>query len=199
MMKQKLNQGLNQKLCDEKIAAAGKLAVCTVYDKDEAVGLAKKLVERGVFAMEIAYRNPEKLEQTDEAIRAVRKEVPEMLVGAATVTSLSLARRAVKSGAQFALSPGFDREVVRWCKKHSFPFYPGVLTPSEVLAAKQEGLTLLKFFPAESFDGVKILGSYRGPFPDVKFIVSGGLNAQNQGAYSALKNVVCVSGSWLSE
>ena len=188
-----------QKEFDIKIENAGFVAVCSTLDPIKALEIAERLLSKGINAMEIAYRNPSVLEKTDLCIKTVRKAFPAMLLGAATVINAKLARRAVKAGAQFILSPGYNPSTVAYCVRHSIPVYPGVATPSEIEAALEWNLTTLKFFPAEAMGGIAFLKSLAGPFPQIKFIVSGGLDAENQAEYRNLKNVAAVSGSWLSD
>ena len=188
-----------QKKFDIKIENAGFVAVCSTLDPIKALEIAERLLSKGINAMEIAYRNPSVLEKTGVCIKTVRKAFPAMLLGAATVINAKLARRAVKAGAQFILSPGYNPSTVAYCVRHSIPVYPGVATPSEIEAALEWNLTTLKFFPAEAMGGIAFLKSLAGPFPQIKFIVSGGLDAENQAEYRNLKNVAAVSGSWLSD
>lgn len=189
----------NQLVMDELIAEAGEIAVVSTSLPAEAVVIAKRLFEKGVKAVEIAYRDLENLEGTDECIRAVRDEVPEILCGGATVTSAGLAKRAKKAGAQFVLSAGFNPETVKWCVKHDFPVYPGTATPGEIEQCLAFGLCTVKLFPVEVLGGVKYLKALSGPYPQVKFVVSGGVNSENAAEYKALENVAAVSGSYLSK
>lgn len=186
-----------QHLMDELIIKAGKIAVVQTTLPAEAVVIAKKLLEKGVPAMEIAYRDLNNLEGSDECIRAVREQVPEILLGAATVTSPELAKRAEKAGAQFLLSAGFNRKTVKYCVKHNIPVYPGVATPGEIEQALSFNLSVMKIFPAEILGGTKYLSALAGPYPEVRFIVSGGINAENCNDYKNLKNVAALSGSYL--
>lgn len=186
-----------QKEFNQKIEKIGKIAVVQPQSVQEALEIAKKLKEKNIFALEIAYRNLENFSLTDECIFQIRKEFPELLVGAATVVNKKIAKRAKKAGAQFILSPGFNEKTVKWCIKNKIPVFPGVLTPSEIEKALNFGLNVLKFFPAECFGGLNYLKSLLGPFPNVKFIVSGGINLQNQEEYLKLQNVTAVSGSYL--
>ncbi len=163
----------------------------------EAVVIAKKLLEKGVKAMEIAYRDMENLEGSDECIRAVRGEVPEILIGGATITSSKLAKRAVKAGSQFLLSAGFNYKTVKYCVKHNIPVYPGVAVPGEIEQGISFGLSVFKIFPIEILGGTKYLSALSGPYPEVRFIVSGGINNQNFAEYKNQKNVAAVSGSYL--
>lgn len=186
-----------QHLMDELIIKAGKIAVVQTTLPAEAVVIAKKLLEKGVPAMEIAYRDLNNLEGSDECIRAVREQVPEILLGAATVTSPELAERAEKAGAQFLLSAGFNRKTVKYCVKHNIPVYPGVATPGEIEQALSFNLSVMKIFPVEILGGTKYLSALAGPYPEVRFIVSGGINAENCNDYKNLKNVAALSGSYL--
>lgn len=186
-----------QYLMDELIAEAGEIAVVQTTLPAEAVHIARTLLEKGVKAMEIAYRDPENQEGSDECIRAVREQVPEMLAGAATITSPEVARRAVKSGAQFLLSAGFNWKTVKYCVFRNIPVYPGVATPGEIEQALGLGLSVLKIFPVEILGGTKYLDALKGPYPCVRFIVSGGINSQNCAEYKKLENVLAVSGSYL--
>lgn len=184
--------------CDKKIAEAGAIAVLSARSSEEAVDAAKKMISANIFALEIAYRGNEFFDMADACIKAVRREVPQMLVGAATVINPNIARRAIKTGAQFVVSPGLNPTTVRYCLRRHIPIYPGVATSSEIELALSFGLSLLKYFPAEPLGGVKMLSALSGPFPQVRFIVSGGLNAENANEYKKCGNVAAVSGSWLS-
>ncbi|MBQ5472433.1 MAG: bifunctional 4-hydroxy-2-oxoglutarate aldolase/2-dehydro-3-deoxy-phosphogluconate aldolase [Treponema sp.] len=163
-----------------------------------AVQTAKKLLNKGVKAMEIAYRDLNNFDASDECIRAIREQVPEMLVGGATITSPELAKRAYKAGAQFVFSAGFNPKTVSWCVKHNFPIIPGVVTPGEIEQALGFNLSLLKLFPVSVLGGVDYLKALKGPYPQVKFLVSGGVNENNVELYRSCSNVKVVSGSWLS-
>lgn len=189
----------NQILMDELIMEAGEIAVVSTSLPAEAVVIAKRLYEKGVRAMELAYRDTENFDGTDECIRAVRDEVPEMLVGAATVTCPALAKRAKKSGAQFVLSAGFNPKTVKWCVKHNMPVYPGTATPGEIEQAMGFGLWIVKVFPVEVLGGTKYLKALTGPYPDCKYIVSGGVNAENAASYKEMECVAAVSGTYLTK
>ena len=188
-----------QKECDDFLISQKVLPVCTFTEKDKAVELARSLVQKGVLVMEIAYRNENLYSDIDDCIREVKKQVPQIRVGAATVTNPKIALRAKKSGADFLVSPGFNPKTVRWAKLRKMPFYPGVVTPSEIEVARQYGFSLLKFFPAEASGGAVMLKNLASPFPEVRFIVSGGINQQNEEAYRALSNVSVISGTYLSK
>lgn len=182
---------------NKKLEHAGLIAVVQLENADCAVPLAEALYKGGMRALEITFRSEGLYGEAEKAIKAVRAEVPQMLCGGATIINKDLAERAEKAGAQFIVSAGFNSETVDWCIKKNLPVYPGVCTPTEIEAAVGKGLTTLKFFPAEAGGGVEALKALGGPFPQVKFLASGGLNADNCSSYFACPNVAAVSGSWM--
>ena len=173
---------------------AGLVPVVTIDRVDDAGWLAAALVKGGIPYAEITFRTP----VAAEVIRRMRSEAPQMTVGAGTVLSVEQARQAVKSGAQYLVSPAFDAAVVQWCELHSVPIIPGVATASEVNAASQRGLRTLKLFPAEQLGGVALLEALRGPFPEVQFVPTGGITPRNLGDYACQPNVVACGGSWIA-
>lgn len=185
-----------QYVMDKLIVSAGAIAVLQTSLPAQAIYVAKELLKSGIKAMEIAYRDLENLDGSDECIRAVRESVPEMLVGAATITSPKLAKRAVKAGAQFILSAGFNPKTVLYCVRKNFPVYPGIATPGEIEQAMDFGLKLLKIFPVSVLGGTSYLKALSGPYPEVRFIVSGGINKSNETEYRNMNNVAAVSGSY---
>ncbi|MBP5250832.1 MAG: bifunctional 4-hydroxy-2-oxoglutarate aldolase/2-dehydro-3-deoxy-phosphogluconate aldolase, partial [Treponema sp.] len=130
-------------------------------------------------------------------IKKIASEVPEMLTGAGTVINASLAQRARNAGARFIVSPGFNPLTIDWCINNNLPVYPGIDSPSLVEAALEKGLDVLKFFPAEVSGGVKMLNALRGPFPQVRFIPTGGVNLLNLESYIKCPNVIAAGGSWM--
>ena len=168
--------------------------VIVVDDLAAAVPLAKALCDGGLSMLEVTLRTPVAL----EAINKIRAALPDAVVGAGTVTSAELAAAAQDAGAQFAVSPGYLSALGRYCRDKELPLLPGVATASEVMAAMADGYDFLKFFPAAAAGGVAMLDALRGPFPEVRFCPTGGVNAANAGSYLALENVVCVGGSWMA-
>ncbi|MDO4506173.1 MAG: bifunctional 4-hydroxy-2-oxoglutarate aldolase/2-dehydro-3-deoxy-phosphogluconate aldolase [Spirochaetales bacterium] len=184
----------------ERMAQVGVIPVITVKDVGSTLETAAKAIEKGIGAVEITFRTTEGLSgyrMIADAIKAVVEKYPELIVGAGTVINGELASMAKDAGAQFIVSPGLNPATVEWCLKNKMPVFPGVATPSEVELALSYGLTYLKFFPAEALGGIKMLKALSGPFPQVKFMPTGGINADNYGAYKELKNVFCVGGSWV--
>jgi 2-dehydro-3-deoxyphosphogluconate aldolase/(4S)-4-hydroxy-2-oxoglutarate aldolase len=176
------------------LADAGLVPVITIDRADDAGSLAAALIEGGIPYAEITFRTP----AAPEAIDRIRSEAPQMTVGAGTVLTVEQADRAVRSGAQYLVSPALDAAVVDWCEEHSVPIIPGVATPSEVNAALQRGLRTLKLFPAEQLGGVALLQALRGPFPEIQFVPTGGITPRNLGDYARQPNVVACGGSWIA-
>lgn len=170
------------------------LPVIVIDDPDDAVPLAQALSEGGLPCAEITFRTP----RAAEALRVIAQECPEVLVGAGTVLTPQRAREAYEAGARFIVTPGFNPAVVDHCLEHNVPVFPGVCTPTEVEAALQKGLDVLKFFPAEPMGGASFLKAMSAPYSMVEFIPTGGVNLNNLPTYLALKNVVACGGSWLA-
>lgn len=170
------------------------LPVVVVSTPAEGVGIARALVAGGLPAIELTLRTEAAL----DAIRAITAEVPEILVGAGTITRPEHAKLAADAGAQFLVSPGTTGSLVHAMQDSGLPFLPGVATVSEVLAALEAGCTELKFFPAEASGGTAFLTAVAGPVPAVRFCPTGGITAATAPAYLSLGNVGCVGGSWLT-
>jgi 2-dehydro-3-deoxyphosphogluconate aldolase/(4S)-4-hydroxy-2-oxoglutarate aldolase len=170
------------------------IPVIVLEDAAMAVPLARACVEGGVTVLEVTLRTPAGL----ESIRRIAAEVPEAWVGAGTVTSLADVARVAATGARFIVSPGFDRSIAAAARDRGLQLMPGVMTPSEVMAAMAEGLSLLKFFPAGMAGGIPMLKALAGPFPTVRFCPTGGIDARSASDYLALPNVVAIGGSWLT-
>lgn len=170
------------------------LPVIVISNVSQAVPLAHALLEGGVDVMEITLRHAAGL----AAIEAVAKYVPQMLVGAGTVTHAAEMQRVKDAGARFALSPGLTLQLVEAAHESALPFVPGVMTPSEVMIAREQGFELLKLFPAAQAGGVAMLKALAGPLGDMRFCPTGGVSLNNMAEYLALPNVAMVGGSWLT-
>ena len=161
---------------------------------DTSIPLTEALIQGGLSVIEITLR-------TDAALAAIKKiatSMPDVIVGAGTVISLNQVKQAVDSGAKFLVSPGFSSEIVRYCVDHHIPILPGIVTPTELMMGLEFGLQVYKFFPAETMGGVKTLRSLSGPFPQIKFVPTGGINLSNMNAYLQEKCVLAVGGSWMA-
>lgn len=197
------------------------IPLAAVEDEDRAIALCKALSSGGILAVEIAFRpqgaaSPplpsaectgktafvgDACARTDAIARCIArcvKECKDMLVGAGTVTNPQLAELAASSGAAFIVTPGFNSATVQWCIAHNVPVIPGVCTPSDIEAGLGYGLNTLKFFPAEITGGIGWMKAMSGPFPAVRFVATGGINAANAGRYLAERNCAAVCGSWIA-
>lgn len=172
----------------------GLVPVITIDRPEDAVPLGRALLAGGIDCVEITFRTA----AAAEAIRKMNGELDEMLVGAGTVLTVQQAEQAARAGAHYIVSPGFDVTIVDWCLERSVPVLPGVATPTEIMMARARDVTLLKLFPAEELGGVRMLKALSGPFPDVQFIPTGGINATNLAEYLALPNVTACGGSWIA-
>lgn len=168
--------------------------VIVVTDPAQAVPMAEALLAGGVDVMEITLRSAAGL----AAIEAVARAVPEMQVGAGTVTRASEVAQVLAAGARFGLSPGSTPGLLAAVLAAGLPFVPGVASPSEAMAARDAGFTLMKCFPAAQLGGVEVLKAWGGPLPDLRFCPTGGVSLSNMGSFLALPNVAMVGGSWLT-
>ena len=169
------------------------IPVIVLHELAHAVPLARALVEGGIRMLEVTLRTPQAL----ACIEAIAREVPQAVPGAGTLRSAADVQAARLAGARFGVSPGYTPSLGRACREEGLPLLPGVATPSEVLAAQEDGYTELKFFPAVQAGGLSMLRAWHGPFGDVVFCPTGGITPANAGEFLALPNVVCVGGSWL--
>ena len=170
------------------------IPVIVLDEVAQAVPLARALLAGGIRMLEVTLRTPVAL----ACIEAIARELPEAVVGAGTVRSAADAQAASIAGARFAVSPGYTHAVGQACRDLNLPLLPGVATGSEIMAAQQDGLNDLKFFPAMQAGGLAMLKAWQGPFGDVRFCPTGGVNAANATEFLALSNVACVGGSWLT-
>jgi 2-dehydro-3-deoxyphosphogluconate aldolase/(4S)-4-hydroxy-2-oxoglutarate aldolase len=177
----------------DQIAASGLVPVVKLERAEDAPELARTLAVAGLPCIEITFRTA----AAAAAIRAIRAEVPEVLVGAGTVVSLDQLERALDAGAAFVVSPGLSAEVVRACLDRSVPVLPGVYTPTEVIHAMDLGLSAMKLFPASSAGGAAYLRALGGPFPQVRFVPTGGIDLGDLEAYLRVPSVLAVGGSWM--
>ncbi len=171
----------------------GLVPVVAIERAQDAPKLGQALLEGNLPCAEITFRT----HAAAEAIQLMSAECPGVLVGAGTVMTIAQAEQAVAAGAKFIVSPGFDAAVVDWCLQNEVPVTPGVLTPTEINMALNKGLRILKFFPAEAAGGIRMLKSIAGPYTNVKFIPTGGINAHNLADYLRLPLVHACGGSWV--
>ena len=177
----------------EQVAACGVVPVVVLEDAEQAVPTAKALLAGGINAMEITFRTS----AAKASIAKVAAEVPEMIVGAGTVVNVEQLHDALEAGAKFIVSPGSDADVIREAMALNVPVMPGVVTPSEIMMGLKLGVRVFKFFPAESFGGLKTIKALCGPFPQIRFIPTGGINQNNAAEYFKNPKIVAVGGSWM--
>lgn len=170
------------------------MPVVVIDDLATAVPVARALVDGGLPAIELTLRTPVAL----DALRAIAAEVPEIALGAGTITTPAQAEAAVAAGARFLVSPGLTPDLLAAMLATGVPFLPGTSTVSEVLAVLEAGLTEMKFFPAEAAGGAPYLKSVAGPLPQARFCPTGGITPASAPSYLSLPNVGCVGGSWLT-
>lgn len=170
------------------------MPVVTIEDATLAGDLARALVRGGIQTIEVTLRTPAAL----RAIEVIARAVPEICVGAGTVLSVKDLDAAQQAGATFAISPGATTALLEAGSRSSIPYLPAVATSSELMTALSAGYKFFKFFPAAIAGGVAALKAMAGPFPDIRFCPTGGISEQSAPSYLALKNVLCVGGSWLA-
>ena len=179
----------------QELMRVGPVIPVIVIDRlADAVPLARALVEGGVRVLEVTLRTSAGL----DAIDAIARDVPEAIVGVGTITQPQDFALSAKAGARFAVTPGLTPALIEAARQAAIPLLPGVMTPSDVIAAKAAGYHELKLFPAQQAGGIGMLKALGGPFPDVVFCPTGGVTAATAAEFLALPNVACVGGSWLT-
>ena len=167
--------------------------VIVLGSPDQAEPLAEALIAGGLPVAEVTFRSSAAL----EGIRRMAHAYPDLLVGAGTVSTTAQAAEAVAAGAKFVVTPGFNPDVVDFCIAQSIPIFPGISGTGEIEAAISRGLDVVKFFPAEALGGTDMLKALSGPYPNLKFMPTGGISLKNLHDYLALPQVVACGGSWL--
>jgi 2-dehydro-3-deoxyphosphogluconate aldolase/(4S)-4-hydroxy-2-oxoglutarate aldolase len=186
MEKSLLNTALQQKI----------LPAVTFSSAGEVLPVAEAIIKGGLHVLEVTFRT----KVAAKAITLLRKNFPEMYIGAGTLLSILQVKQAVGAGAQFGLAPGFNPAVCKFAMGDRFPFVPGVMTPSEVELAAEMGFKILKLFPAAQMDGIGYLKALQSTYIqlEMNFIPMGGVSVTNMKQYLQLKNVIAVGGSWLT-
>ena len=177
----------------EKFSKIGIIPVVVLEDVKDAEPLGKALMEGGLPCAEVTFRTA----AAEEAIRIMAEKFPEMLVGAGTVLTTERADRAVAAGAKFIVSPGLNPDVVAHCVKKGIPVTPGTCTPTDVEKALTFGLDVVKFFPAEPAGGLNFIKAIAAPYVGVKFMPTGGINANNVRDYLKYDRIIACGGSWM--
>ncbi len=170
------------------------IPVIAIDDLAHAVPMARALVAGGIRVLEVTLRTPQGL----AAIRAIAEQVPEAIIGVGTLTAPEEFIASRDAGAVFGVSPGLTASLIGAAKSSGLALLPGVMTPSEVMAAREAGFRQLKLFPAVPAGGVGMLGAIGGPLGDITFCPTGGITQETAAQFLACKNVACVGGSWLT-
>ena len=177
----------------EKIQKLGIVPVVVLNDVEEAEPVARALCEGGLPVAEVTFRT----DAAEASIRVMKEKFPDMLVGAGTVLTVEQAERAIQAGAEFIVSPGFNPTVVTYCIEKGVPVTPGCNNPSAMEGAMELGLDVVKFFPAEASGGLKAIKAMAAPYVNLKFMPTGGVNAQNINEYLAFPKIIACGGSWM--
>ncbi|MCL5272343.1 MAG: bifunctional 4-hydroxy-2-oxoglutarate aldolase/2-dehydro-3-deoxy-phosphogluconate aldolase [Gammaproteobacteria bacterium] len=178
---------------DRVFSASKVVPVIVIRDLKQAIPLAAALIAGGIRVLEVTLRTPIAL----DVIKLLNRTFPDALIGAGTVINPKQLQQVIDAGAQFAISPGLTRSLLIAGRSSSIPLIPGVASVSELMEGLEVGYTHFKFFPAAVIGGIPMLRAINGPFPDVCFCPTGGVNEQNFRDYLALPNVSCVGGSWI--
>ena len=171
----------------------GIIPVVVLNDAKDAMPLAERLVKGGLPCAEVTFRT----EAAEESIRQIAKAFPDMIVGAGTVLNIEQADRAIDAGAKFIVSPGLNPKVTEYVLKKGVPMTPGVCTPTEIEAAMEFGLDVVKFFPAEPSGGLKMIKALAAPYVGLQFMPTGGINAEIVRDYLKYDRIVACGGSWM--
>jgi 2-dehydro-3-deoxyphosphogluconate aldolase/(4S)-4-hydroxy-2-oxoglutarate aldolase len=177
----------------EKIGELGIVPVVKIEKAEDALPLGRALIDGDLPIAEITFRTS----AAEESIKALNKELPDLLVGAGTVLTVEQVKKAVSAGAQFIVSPGFNPRVVDYCIENSIPITPGINNPTQIEMALERGIEVVKFFPAEASGGLPLLTSMSAPYSGIRFIPTGGINLNNLTSYLSNKKVHACGGSWM--
>ena len=178
----------------ELLGHARIVPVVVIDDVEFAVPLAETLVEAGLDVIEVTLRTESAL----DAIAAMAKAVPQAIVGAGSIRDREQFQLVKDAGGKFAVSPGHSNNLAVTAMDHKLPFIPGAVTASEIIALREWGYTLVKFFPAELSGGVKMIKALSGPLPETRFCPTGGITPERAKDYLALPQVACLGGSWIT-
>ena len=177
----------------EKISKIKIVPVVALDRAEDALPLGEALVKGGIPCAEVTFRTA----AAEEAIRLMSKEFPDMLIGAGTVLKTEQVDRAVAAGAKFIVAPGLNPKTVGYCVERNIPIVPGCANPSDIEAALEFDLEVVKFFPAEALGGLKLIRAMSAPYGNVRFMPTGGINADNICSYLEFNKVIACGGSWM--
>ena len=184
---------MTTKELEERFYKIGVIPVIALDDAKDAAPLGDALMKGGLPAAEVTFRTAAAV----DTIKTLKKEFPNMLVGAGTVLTTEQADRAIDAGAEFIVAPGLNPKVVKHVLDKGYPMSPGIATATEIEAALDLGLTFVKFFPAEANGGLPMIKALAGPYTNVKYMPTGGVSAKNLADYLAYNKIVCCGGTWM--
>ena len=176
-----------------KIQETGIVPVVKLNDTSKAIPLCEALLAGGINVAEVTFRTS----NAADVIKEISSKCKDMIVGAGTIINVSQAKQAIECGAQFIVSPGFSKEVVEYCQSQNIPVIPGCITPSEIMAAIECGLEVVKFFPAKEFGGLQTMKALSAPFAQIKFMPTGGVNLENLKDFISAKFIVACGGTYM--
>ncbi len=177
----------------ERVQKYKVVPVVVINKLEDTIPTLQALRDGDLPIAEITYRTA----CAKDAIALGIKEFPDLLIGAGTVITATQCQEAIDLGVKFIVGPGFDASVSKVCKEHDVPYFPGCVTPTEIMMAVNDGWTTIKFFPANVYGGLNAMKSLAGPFPQIKFIPTGGVDASNLAQYLAWEKIEAVGGSWM--
>jgi 2-dehydro-3-deoxyphosphogluconate aldolase/(4S)-4-hydroxy-2-oxoglutarate aldolase len=179
----------------DRFYSVGIIPVLVIDDAENALPLAEALQKGGLPIAEITMRTPAAL----DSIRHIAQETPDVLVGAGTVNNREQAQAATEAGAQFIVTPGMIEEVITFSQEQQIPVLAGAITPTEMIKGMNLGLNILKFFPSGTIGGLKAIKSMSDPFPELRFIPTGGIRLENVAEYLQMPKIHAVGGSWMAK
>jgi len=177
----------------EKMSESKLVPVVVINDINDIDSTMNSLVEGGIKMAEICYRT----NCASKALKIIAQKYSDVLVGAGTIINDQQCFDAIENGAKFIVSPGYSSKVHKVCKDNNIPYIPGIVTPTEIITAMDNGLTYLKFFPAGEFGGLKTLKAYHSAFPNLKFMPTGGVDNSNLSLFASSSFIFAIGGSWL--
>lgn len=177
----------------ERLEAHRLVPVVAINKSSDAVNLADALIEGGLPIAEITFRTT----AAEDSIRIICKERPSMLVGAGTITSTQQALAAIDAGAKFLVTPGFSDEITKLAIAKNVPIIPGICTPTEIMMTLKYNLSVLKIFPVAQYGGLGTVKALNGPFPNIRFMPTGGINEDNLTEYLSYRGIIACGGSWM--
>lgn len=177
----------------KQFSQIGIIPVVVLDDAKNAAPLGEALIKGGLPCAEVTFRT----DAAEESIKIMSESFPDMLVGAGTVLTIEQVDRAVNAGAKFIVSPGINPKVVEYCVKNNIPITPGCANPTNVETAIEYGLDVVKFFPAEAAGGLNYIKAIAAPYPQIKFMPTGGINENNVRDYLKYDRILACGGSWM--